>query len=200
MASRSSACNVGERVTVLHYGCRLRHHVSVRPVIIAANWKMNTTPADAGELARTIASRTAEPAVERVICPPFVCLAAVGEALAGTGVAVGAQDVHHEAAGAYTGDISAAMLDGRLGGPRRDRASELAGVSRGGVHLPVPGDDHGSHRHMMPESAPAVENRYSLTDVVGGASRRHPPEGAPPGRGLRGRRGRGDRRPMPSSG
>jgi triosephosphate isomerase len=82
----------------------------VRPVIIAANWKMNTTPADAGELARTIASRTAEPSVERVICPPFVCLAAVGEALAGSGVAVGAQDVHHEAAGAYTGDISAAML------------------------------------------------------------------------------------------
>jgi triosephosphate isomerase len=84
----------------------------MRPVIVAANWKMNTTPADSGELARTIAARTAEPAVERVICPPFVCLAAVGEALAGTGVAVGAQDVHHEAAGAYTGDVSAAMLAG----------------------------------------------------------------------------------------
>ncbi|HEX5014273.1 MAG TPA: triose-phosphate isomerase [Candidatus Limnocylindrales bacterium] len=84
----------------------------MRPVIIAANWKMNTTPADAGELARTIAARTTEPAVERVICPPFVCLAAVGEVLAGAGVAVGAQDVHHEAAGAYTGDISAAMLAG----------------------------------------------------------------------------------------
>ena len=84
----------------------------MRPVIVAANWKMNTTPADAGELARTIAARTAEPSVERVICPPFVCLSAVGEALDGTGVAVGAQDVHHEAAGAYTGDISAAMLAG----------------------------------------------------------------------------------------
>jgi len=84
----------------------------MRPIIIAANWKMNTTPADAGELARTIAARTHEASVERVICPPFVCLATVGEALAGTGVAVGAQDVHHEAAGAYTGDISAAMLAG----------------------------------------------------------------------------------------
>jgi triosephosphate isomerase len=84
----------------------------VRPVIIAANWKMNTTPADAGELARTIASRTAEPSVERVVCPPFVCLATVGEALAGSGVAVGAQDVHHEAAGAFTGDTSASMLAG----------------------------------------------------------------------------------------
>jgi len=42
----------------------------MRDVIVAANWKMNTTPADAGELARTIAARTAEPGVVRVICPP----------------------------------------------------------------------------------------------------------------------------------
>ena len=49
----------------------------MRDVIVAANWKMHTTPADAGELARTIAARTREPGVTRVICPPFVCLAAV---------------------------------------------------------------------------------------------------------------------------
>src|SRR6187455_2530249 len=85
---------------------------AMRPVIIAANWKMNTTPADAGELAATIAARTSEPSVERVICPPFVCLAAVGDALRGTGVAVGAQDVHHELTGAFTGEISAPMLAG----------------------------------------------------------------------------------------
>ena len=87
---------------------------TMRPVIVAANWKMNTTPADAGELALTIAARTREPGVVRVICPPFVCLAAVRDALedAGEDIAVGAQDVHHEIAGAYTGDISAAMLDG----------------------------------------------------------------------------------------
>ena len=54
---------------------RLWHDQAMRPVVIAANWKMNTTPADAGELARTIASRTREPGVTRVICPPFVCLA-----------------------------------------------------------------------------------------------------------------------------
>ena len=84
----------------------------MRPVIIAANWKMNTTPADAGELARTIAGRIRESGVQRVICPPFVCLAAVRDALADEDVDVGAQDVHHEAAGAYTGDTSAAMLAG----------------------------------------------------------------------------------------
>ncbi len=87
---------------------------AMRDVIVAANWKMNTTPADAGELARTIASRTREPGVIRVICPPFVCLAAVRDALAESDpdVAIGAQTVHHELAGAYTGEISAPMLAG----------------------------------------------------------------------------------------
>jgi len=88
----------------------------MRPVIVAGNWKMHTTPGDAGELARTIARRTNEPGVARVLCPPFVCLAAVRDALAdepaGLGVAVGAQNVHHEPAGAYTGEISAPMLAG----------------------------------------------------------------------------------------
>jgi triosephosphate isomerase (TIM) len=92
----------------------------MRPVIVAGNWKMHTTPTDAGELARTIGARTRVDGVTRVLCPPFVCLAAVRDALAGsdvvapdgTGVAVGAQDVHNEAAGAYTGAISAPMLAG----------------------------------------------------------------------------------------
>lgn len=86
----------------------------MRDVVVAANWKMHTTAADAGELARTIASRTREPGVTRVICPPFICLAAVGAALAedDPDVAVGAQNIHHEQAGAYTGEIAAAMLEG----------------------------------------------------------------------------------------
>jgi triosephosphate isomerase len=87
---------------------------AMRPVVIAANWKMNTTPADAGELARTIASRTRVEGVIRVICPPYVCLPAVRDALGESDpdVAIGAQDVHHELHGAYTGDISAPMLVG----------------------------------------------------------------------------------------
>ncbi len=88
----------------------------MRPVIVAGNWKMHTTPADAGELAATIARRTHEPDVIRVLCPPSVCLAAVRDALAaepaGRDVAVGAQNVHHETAGAYTGEVSAPMLRG----------------------------------------------------------------------------------------
>jgi triosephosphate isomerase len=84
----------------------------MRPVIIAANWKMHTVPAEAATLAATIAARTADPDVVRVICPPFVALAGVRDALEGTGVDVGAQNVHHETTGAHTGEISAPMLVG----------------------------------------------------------------------------------------
>jgi triosephosphate isomerase len=86
----------------------------MRDVIVAANWKMHTTPDDAGSLASTIAGRTREVGVTRVICPPFVCLAAVRDALADAdpSVAVGAQTIHHELAGAYTGEIAAPMLAG----------------------------------------------------------------------------------------
>ncbi len=86
----------------------------MREVVVVANWKMHTTPADAGELAATIAARTREAGVTRVICPPFVCLAAVRDALAETDpdVGVGAQNVHHEVTGPYTGEVAAHMLDG----------------------------------------------------------------------------------------
>jgi triosephosphate isomerase len=84
----------------------------MRPIVVAGNWKMHTTPAEAGELARTIAARTRVTGVTRVLCPPFVALAAVRDALVGEEVAVGAQDVHHERQGAYTGDVAASMLDG----------------------------------------------------------------------------------------
>ena len=84
----------------------------VRPVIVAANWKMNTTPHDAGELAARIAQATNERSVVRIICPPYVALPAVRDALADTDVETGAQNVHWEQAGAYTGEISAMMLAG----------------------------------------------------------------------------------------
>ena len=87
---------------------------SMREVIVAGNWKMHTSPAESGDLARTIAARTRVPGVTRVICPPFTSLAAVGAALADgdPDVGVGAQNVHHELQGAYTGEISAPMLAG----------------------------------------------------------------------------------------
>jgi triosephosphate isomerase len=84
----------------------------MRPVIVAANWKMHTTPAEAGPLAVAIATAAPAPDVVRVICPPYVCLEAVGAALEASGADVGAQNVHAETKGAYTGEISAGMLTG----------------------------------------------------------------------------------------
>jgi triosephosphate isomerase (TIM) len=86
----------------------------MREVIVAANWKMHTTPSDAGALARTIAARTRVQGVVRVLCPPFTSLTAVRDALADDDpdVGLGAQNVHHELLGAYTGEISAPMLAG----------------------------------------------------------------------------------------
>jgi len=86
----------------------------MRDVIVAANWKMHSTPSDAGELARTIAARTRVAGVTRVICPPFTGLAVVRDALAESDpdVEIGAQNVHHELQGAFTGEVSAPMLVG----------------------------------------------------------------------------------------
>jgi triosephosphate isomerase len=83
-----------------------------RPVIVAGNWKMNTTTADAGKLAADIAAATQVAGVTRIICPPYVALAAVRDALAASTVEVGAQNVHAEPAGAYTGEVSGQMLAG----------------------------------------------------------------------------------------
>lgn len=78
---------------------------------IAGNWKMNTTVDEAVALVDAMKPRLASiGGVEQVICPPFVSLAAVHRALEGTGLEEGAQDVFWESKGAYTGEISPAML------------------------------------------------------------------------------------------
>lgn len=85
----------------------------MRTPIVAANWKMNRTPTDAADLARALLEAIQPYAsVERVICPPFLALATVAPVLAGTGVGLGAQNVHWEKSGAFTGEISAPMLAG----------------------------------------------------------------------------------------
>jgi triosephosphate isomerase len=82
-----------------------------RKAFVAGNWKMNGRRADGIALAREIAERAKEPhACDLLVCPPATLLAAVGEALAGSGVALGGQDCHAAASGAFTGSISAEML------------------------------------------------------------------------------------------
>ncbi len=82
-----------------------------RKGLVAGNWKMNGRRADGIALARAIAERAKEPhARDLLVCPPATLLAAVGEALADSGVALGGQDCHEAASGAFTGSISAEML------------------------------------------------------------------------------------------
>jgi triosephosphate isomerase len=81
----------------------------VRTKFVAGNWKMNTTKATAIELAKAIA-QGAPSGVQVGIAPPFVYLDAVGQAIAGSSVNLGAQDVYFEKNGAFTGEISVEML------------------------------------------------------------------------------------------
>lgn len=84
----------------------------MRKPIIAGNWKMHKTAAEAVRLAKQLKVLVADDTkgLEVVVCPPFTALAAVGEVLKGTGIQWGAQDVHWEDEGAYTGEISPVML------------------------------------------------------------------------------------------
>jgi triosephosphate isomerase len=78
-------------------------------VLIAGNWKMYKGPAETAEFC--LGLREAElDEVDIVVCPPFVSLAVAVQLLAGTEIAVAAQNVHWEEEGAYTGEISASML------------------------------------------------------------------------------------------
>ena len=81
--------------------------------LIAGNWKMNGLKAEGVALAQDVAERLAAAGpiqVDVLVCPPATLIWPVTEAVAGTGLAVGGQDCHIQASGAYTGDISAAML------------------------------------------------------------------------------------------
>ena len=83
----------------------------MRTPIVAGNWKMHCTVAQAVELASAVCDGLRGAAgAEVVLCPPFTALESVGEAIEGSPLLLGAQDVHWEERGAHTGDISAAML------------------------------------------------------------------------------------------
>lgn len=85
----------------------------MRKKIVAGNWKMNTTPAEAQELAQEVAKAVgADDAVTVVLCPPFPLLASVAKAIQGSNVKLGAQNCYHEMSGAYTGEVSPLMLTG----------------------------------------------------------------------------------------
>jgi len=82
-----------------------------RKKLIAGNWKMNKTSADAVSLARELVlSLGTQSDVDVVICPPFTALEAVAGAIDGSLIKLGAQNMHFEPSGAFTGEVSAPML------------------------------------------------------------------------------------------
>ena len=78
--------------------------------LIAGNWKMHTLGQEARALAQAVAEGAQALPADVLVCPPFVHVASVAAALAGTKVAVGGQDCHAEIQGAHTGDVAAPML------------------------------------------------------------------------------------------
>ena len=83
---------------------------ATRKAIIAGNWKMNKTATEAKELISQLIPAVKQADCEVVICTPFTSLCTAVELCTGTNIHVGAENVHFEKSGAYTGEISADML------------------------------------------------------------------------------------------
>ena len=82
----------------------------MRKPIIAGNWKMNMTPADAETLVSALIPLVKDAKCDVVVCPPYVDLCVVSKLVEGTNIHLGAQNVHWAAKGAFTGEVSADML------------------------------------------------------------------------------------------
>ena len=112
----------------------------MRRPLIAGNWKMHTTVRQARELASAVVQAASKvPDRDVMIAPPYTALAAAASVLSGTGVMLGAQNVHWEEKGAFTGEISAAML--------KDVGCVMAIVG------------HSERRHVFGETDPMINKR-----------------------------------------
>src|SRR4051794_5319849 len=83
----------------------------IRKKLIAGNWKMNKTSSDGLQLAQDLVGEIGKVTdVDVVVCPPFTALESVAKAIDGSTIKLGAQNMHPEGSGAFTGEISAPML------------------------------------------------------------------------------------------
>lgn len=83
----------------------------MRTPIIAGNYKMNKTVSEAVKLVEELKPLVKDAKCDVVVCPTFVCLDAVKKAVEGTNIKIGAQNMHFEENGAFTGEISPKMLE-----------------------------------------------------------------------------------------
>jgi triosephosphate isomerase len=83
----------------------------MRTPLVAGNWKMNKTAAEARDLVSTMKDKLAEiPNVEKVLCPPFLAIPALADKLEDSGIGLGAQNLHWEEKGAFTGEVAPGMV------------------------------------------------------------------------------------------
>ena len=115
-------------------------------MLIAGNWKMYKGPAETAEFCLGLRDQDFD-GTDVVVCPPFVSLAVAVQVLAGTEIAVAAQNVHWEPEGAYTGEVSAGML------------REL------GVYGAIVG--HSERRQHFGETDETVAKRAAVGDSLG---------------------------------
>jgi len=124
---------------------------SKRRVVIAGNWKMNMGPAETPVYAATLAGMYAgvkkDAAVDVAVCVPFISVTAAAAALEGSGIKLGAQNVHWENKGAFTGEVSPSML--------RQAGAEYAIIG------------HSERRQYFGETDAGV-NRRALAALAGG--------------------------------
>ena len=83
---------------------------AVRKAVIAGNWKMNKTPSEAKALIEEMKPLVKDADCDVVLCVPFVDIPAAVEAAKGSNIHIGAENIHYKESGAYTGEVSAAML------------------------------------------------------------------------------------------
>jgi triosephosphate isomerase len=83
----------------------------MRKAIIAGNWKMNKTPEEAVKVINELKPLVKDATCDVVICPTFVCLDAVLKAAEGSNIKIGAQNMHFEESGAFTGEVAPGMLE-----------------------------------------------------------------------------------------
>lgn len=121
----------------------------MRRILVAGNWKMNTNRATGTELAAALSANApaTEAGVEVLVCPPYPYLSAISDAVSGSAVQVGAQDVYFEASGAFTGEVSVGML-------------KDVGCS----HVII---GHSERRHVMGETDEII-NKKVKSSIAGG--------------------------------
>lgn len=83
----------------------------MRKAIIAGNWKMHKTPAEAVEMINELKPLVKDATCDVVICPTFICLDAAVKAAKGSNIKIGAQNMHFEESGAFTGEVAPGMLE-----------------------------------------------------------------------------------------